>query len=707
MRPILRLTFFALLPAAAAGADAPRDALWAAVRNADVAAVKSALDSGANVNATNEIGISALWIASQKGNAEVIKLLVDRGADVNVRDGIWYQTPLSQSLSNLEVVKILLPAGAKDIDPAVLTAAARGRLTLMKALLEANRASPEALNAALMLVPKDNTDLADILKQAGATPLPNLDEAAKTALKPLAGAFESDGGAKITLQLRDWGLVNGTQVLKQERPNVFVPIGHEGLRYTFEREGATVPRLILRRFTAETHLFRPESKPAATAIAKPPAVGRFNGTPLNWPSFRGPSGTGIADGQAPPITWDVAKGANLAWKTPIPGLGHSCPIVWGDRVFITTAVGEAHPQVRIGNYGDVTSVDDASKHTWHVLCLDRDSGKILWNQTVREGVPKSKRHLKGSQANCTPATDGKRVVTCFGPEGLYCHDFNGKLLWKRDLGNIDSSFAIDREYEWGFAGSPVIHDGLVFLQCDLSKDSFVAAFSLEDGQKVWSTPRDEIPSWSSPIIWKSPTRTELVTNASQFARGYDPATGQELWRIAKKSEATIPAPVAGDDVVFIVSGNRPIQPIIAIKPEAAGDITLKDGESHNAHVRWSRMRGGPYMPTPVLYRGHLYVCSNAGVLTCFDAATGKEIYKERIGGESYTASPVVADGRLYFISEQGQARVVKAGPAFELLAVNDLGEPVLATPAISAGTLFVRGQHAMMALRVQPQAEAP
>ena len=178
-------------------------------------------------------------------------------------------------------------------------------------------------------------------------------------------------------------------------------------------------------------------------------------TPLNWPSFRGPDGTGVADGQLPPATWDVKTNQNVRWKTPIPGLGHSCPIAWGNRVFVTTAVsGDADPKIRIGNYGDVDSVDDKSSHTWQVLCLDRDSGDILWTRTAYEGVPKIKRHLKGSQANCTPATDGNHVIACFGSEGLYCYDFAGKLLWKRDLSTLDSSFAIDQEYEWGFGNSP-------------------------------------------------------------------------------------------------------------------------------------------------------------------------------------------------------------------------------------------------------------
>ena len=389
----------------------------------------------------------------------------------------------------------------------------------------------------------------------------------------------------------------------------------------------------------------------------------------------------------------------MKWKSPIPGMGHSSPVVWGNRVFLTTAIsGDPDPKIRTGNYGDVDSVDDATVHTWHVICLNRDTGNILWNNQVYQGVPKIKRHLKGSQANCTPATDGKHVVACFGSEGLYCFDLEGNLRWKRDLSTIDSSFALDQEYEWGFGSSPIIHEGHVIVQFDLSRDSFIAAYALEDGSRVWATPRDEIPSWSTPTAWKNSLRSEIVTNAAQYARSYDPATGKELWRLAKKSEVTVPAPVPAGDLVFIVSGNRPIQPIIAIKPGAEGDISLAGDASTNDFVAWSRMRGGPYMPTPIVYNGHLYVCSNAGVLTCYDAATGQQVYRERMGGVSYTASPVAADGRIYFVSEQGEVRVVKAGVEFELLAVNDLEEVCMSVPAISGGILFIRSQHHLFAL---------
>jgi outer membrane protein assembly factor BamB len=244
----------------------------------------------------------------------------------------------------------------------------------------------------------------------------------------------------------------------------------------------------------------------------------------------------------------------------------------------------------------------------------------------------------------------------------------------------------------------VIHGGLVIVQFDLSRDSFIAAYSLEDGSLVWSTPRDEIPSWSTPTIWRNSLRTELVTNAAQYARGYDPLSGQELWRLAKKSEVTIPAPVPAGDLVIITSGNRPIQPIFAIKPGAAGDISLNEGQTSNEGVAWGKLRGGPYMPTPIVYGPYLYICSNAGVLSCYEVSTGNEVYRERIGGTSYTASPVAADGRLYFTSEQGEIRVVKAGREFELLAMNELGDVCMSTPAITAGALFVRSQHFLYAL---------
>ncbi len=690
-----------LLIAPAFAKDDKRDALWTAVRAGDVKAIETALDKGADINATNEMGITALWIAASKGKQEVIELLVKRGANVNARDGIWYQTPLSTvaGSSKLESARLLIKSGARDVDTALYTAAATSNEAMVKMILAEGKVSQDALDSALYTATNNKKEkIEEAVKAAGAKPLLPASEADRKKWEKIVGTYESDGGASLVITLKEVGLIGMGRWLKPTGPDTFVPLGAEGAGLRIEWKGAEVSRIIMRRFTAEYSFYR-FTKPSVTAAAPTNTGSDIVTTPMNWPSFRGPDGTGVADGQHPPTTWNVKEGTNVQWKTPIPGLGHSCPVVWGNHIFLTTAVsGNPDQKIRIGNYGDVGSVNDTSKHSWHVLCIDRDTGKILWDQTAYEGVPKIKRHLKGSQANCTTATDGKHVIACFGSEGLYCYDFAGKLLWKRDLSTLDSSFSLDQEYEWGFANSPLIYDGLAILQCDLSRDSFIAAFNLEDGSKVWSTPRDEIPSWSSPVIWRNSQRTEIVTNASQYARSYDPKTGAELWRLAKKSEATIPAPVCGKDVVYISSGNRPIQPIFAIKPGASGDISLKEKEDKSAHVLWSTLRGGPYMPTPILYGKYLYTCSNSGIVACYEAVTGKEIYKKRTGSGSYTASPVAADGRLYFTSEQGEVHVVKAGPTFELLAVNPMDDYVMATPAVSNGSLFVRSQHFLISL---------
>lgn len=696
---MIRILALALFLAAPDPTTDARDALWAAVRSGDAKKVAAQLDKGGDVNARNETGITALWIATANGHKDVIELLIARGADVNARDGIWYQTPLSQSTSRAEIAKLLLKAGAKDGDAALIAAAQRGNAGVVKAVLDAGKVPQDALDAALFSA-ASNAEVKDALTAAGAKSVGSAAEKDREVWKPLAGTYESDNGGQLTVELREPGLVARRGGLQLLRPtgtaDTFTVLGSDAARVRFERTGGTAARLVFKQFTSEITFYRVETKP----IPKPTGAALAGGRvvePANWPAFRGVNASGVADGQDPPVTWDVKTGANVRWKTPIPGLGHSCPVVWGDKVFLTTAVG-GNTSLKTGNYGDPGSVPDTSKHSWQLLCLDRETGKVLWTKTAFEGVPKIKRHLKGSQANCTPATDGKRVVVCFGSEGLYCYDFQGTQLWKRDLGAIDSSFALEREYEWGFASSPVLHDGLVILQCDLSRDSFLAAYRLDDGSRVWSTPRDEIPSWSSPMVWANAKRTEIVTNASQYARGYDPATGKELWRLAKKSEATVPTPVGNRDLVFVMSGNRPIQPVIAVRAGATGDVSLKPGEEKNEFVAWGKLRGGPYMPSPVLYGPHLYTCGNAGMVTCYDAATGKEVYKERLGGTSYTASPVAADGRLYFASEQGEVRVVKAGPGFELLAVNPLGESVMASPAVSGGVLYVRGQHHLFAL---------
>ena len=428
------------------------------------------------------------------------------------------------------------------------------------------------------------------------------------------------------------------------------------------------------------------------AAAPPPA----------WPSFRGPQASGVASGPAP-TTWNAPAGTAVLWKTPIPGLAHSSPVVWGDRVFVTTAVSsEKDPAFRHGLYGDVDSVEVKAEHSWRVLALDRRTGKVLWERVAHSGVPKVKRHTKATHANSTPATDGKHVVALFGSAGLYCYTVDGELLWKQDLGVLDAGWFYDPSYQWEHGSSPIIHKNLAIVQADLQKGSFIAAYDLADGRQVWRTEREEIPSWATPTVFETATRAELVTNATKHVRGYDPATGKELWRLAGNSEIVTPTPIAAHGLAYVTAGYSPIQPIYAIKLGAAnGDITLAEGKESSETIAWSKKRGGPYMPTPIVYGDHLYTCANNGTLTAYDAKTGTQIYRERIAGGkgvAFTASPVAADGKLYFASEDGDVYVVKAGPKFELLATNPMGEVLMATPSIVDGTILIRARHHLFAI---------
>ena len=414
----------------------------------------------------------------------------------------------------------------------------------------------------------------------------------------------------------------------------------------------------------------------------------------NWPQFRGPGASGVVEGRTAAVTWDASKSVNTRWKTAIPGLAHSSPVVWGNKIFVTTAItSAAKDETRFGLFGDVAPVKDDPKHTWKIYALDKMTGKILWERTASEGMPKVKRHPKSTHANSTPVTDGKYLVVLFGSEGLFAYDLNGKLLWKQDIGVLDSGWFYDPDYQWEHGSSPIIYRDLVIVQADVQKDAFIAAYSLKTGKLVWKTPREEISSWGTPTIYEGKTRAELITNGSKAIRGYDPATGKELWRLTPNSEITTPTPFVAHDLIFVTSGYAPIQPIYAIRPGGNGDISLKDDKESNTFIAWSKKRGGPYMPTPIVYGDLLYTCSNQGVVTAYNVDTGERIYQERLAGKggAFTASPVASDGKIYLSSEDGDVFVVKAGPKHELLATNPVGEVMMATPAISDGLVIVRG----------------
>lgn len=420
-----------------------------------------------------------------------------------------------------------------------------------------------------------------------------------------------------------------------------------------------------------------------------------------WSSFRGERAAGVADQQSLPEKWDAAKGQSVKWKIAIPGLAHSSPIVWGDRVFVTTAISsKGGDSFRKGLYGDGDASDDRSSQQWKLYALDKDTGRILWDRIAYEGAPREKRHIKASYANATPATDGRYVIAFFGSQGLYAFDVKGRLVWKRDLGVLNAGAYDLPDYEWGTASSPIIYKDLVIVQCDTQKGSFLLAANIKTGKTVWKTDREELPSWGTPNIYAGKDRAELITNASNFIRGYDPATGKELWRLGGSSKITAPTPVFSGDLIVVASGRRPEAPIFVIRAGASGDITLASSQSSSKHIAWSKKARGSYMPTPLIYGDHLYVLSNQGVFDCYDLKTGNEIYRERIPhhGSGFSASPVAADGKIYLPSEDGDVFVVKAGAKFEVLNINSIGEPLMATPAISGGKMFVRSQQHLFAI---------
>jgi outer membrane protein assembly factor BamB len=283
---------------------------------------------------------------------------------------------------------------------------------------------------------------------------------------------------------------------------------------------------------------------------------------------------------------------------------------------------------------------------------------------------------------------------------LFCFDFAGKLLWQKNLGPLDSGFFMVPSAQWGFASSPVIHNGVVIVQCDVQKESFLAAFNVSDGREVWKTARDEVPTWSTPTVHSSHGREQIIVNGYKHIGGYDFRTGKEIWKLKGGGDIPVPTPVVAEDLIFITNAHGRMSPIYAIRTTAEGDISLVDNESSNKHIAWSVPRRGNYMQTPIVVGGHLYCCNDAGVLACYDARSGTSVYSERLGGggAGFSASGVSAEGKLYFTSEQGTVYVVKAGPKFELVARNELNESCMATPAMSEGNLFFRTRHHLIAL---------
>ena len=412
-----------------------------------------------------------------------------------------------------------------------------------------------------------------------------------------------------------------------------------------------------------------------------------------WTGFRGGPAAGTAAG-TPPISWNVESGANVAWRTAIPGLGHSSPIVFGSRVYVTTAVplGGGNTNLKLGDSSraGIDSAPDTARYEWKLVALDRATGKVLWSTVAHTGVPRSKRHVKASHASSTPATNGRVVIALMGSEGLFCFNAqDGSLMWRQDLGVMDVGLVDDPTYQWGPASSPVIADSRVLVQNDQHKGSALSAYDITSGKQVWTSPHQDMPSWATPLVTTVDGRSIAITNSPTRIRAHDVRTGRELWHMEDGTQVKVPSPVRSGSHVIVTGGYAPgTRPTWAIplsaRPNAQGAISSKS-------AAWTIERGSSYTSTPVVYQGLLYMVTDAGILSTYDVATGARVYQQRLAaGAGISASPVAAGGRIYFASEDGDVFVVRAGRAFELLATNAMGSVTMATPAIDGDRLYIR-----------------
>ena len=381
-----------------------------------------------------------------------------------------------------------------------------------------------------------------------------------------------------------------------------------------------------------------------------------------WPSWRGPTGQGLARGEGYPDTWSATR--NVQWQVQVPGRGNSSPIVWADRIFLTTA-------------------RDGGKRP-SVLCYRRSDGKLLWESSLPAGEP-GRVYWKNSHASGTPATDGERVYASFGSQGLAAVDFQGKVVWRHSLGPIQNYH--------GSAGSPVLYRDRVFLYEDQRHGAFVAAFDKRTGETLWKTERKASVGWGTPIVIRAGGRDELIVSSQQRVTAYDPDSGKALWHCDGNLAEVIPTPVVGHGLVFCVSGRA--GPTLAIRPGGSGDVT-------RTHVAWKQSKGASFVPSPLLYGDLLYQVNDmVSVATCYQAATGEVLWQGRLGepkSEGFSSSPVAVDGKVFLTNDAGETFVLKAGRQFELLRVNRLEAPVLASPALVDGRWYFRTDRHLMAI---------
>lgn len=435
----------------------------------------------------------------------------------------------------------------------------------------------------------------------------------------------------------------------------------------------------------------------SACVAAVPAASSLPPADDNWPQWRGPGGLGVSATTTYVEEWGPER--NIAWKSPIEGRGHSSPIVWGGRIFLTTAIegGAAEgnrPPVHLGfdlkpGYVHPDSVGSDHRYELKVIAIDAATGRRLWAQRAYEGAMYDDRHRKNTYASSTMVTDGKLVYAFFESAGLFAYDVDGRVVWQTSLGGIGKAGL-------GPGTSPVLYENLIILQCDqeMGTGSFIVALDRTNGREVWRVDRSMRRSWATPLLVQTPSRMELVASGAERVVAYEPRTGRELWRAPGVESHPIPSAVAGHGLVFLTAGSQ-AKRALAIRAGADGDL---DG---TPAIAWRYDKGTAYVPSPILHGKYLYLMTDKGLLTCLDAATGAVLYE---GGRppvpaTFTASPVAFGDRLLITSEDGDTFVVKAGPTHEILRTNSVGEPVYASMALAGGTIYIRGERHLYAIR--------
>jgi outer membrane protein assembly factor BamB len=424
----------------------------------------------------------------------------------------------------------------------------------------------------------------------------------------------------------------------------------------------------------------------------------------DWRSFRGPGGRGVADGFPVRSSWNTDANSGeidgVLWQTKVPGLGHSSPVVCGNRIFLATAIAsDGKAPLKVGRGGSSDAAEDNGEQSWVVLCYDKLTGKELWRKTACQGKPRATRHAKATHANTSVAVEGSHVVAFFGSEGLHCFDLDGKLEWSRDLGVINiSKYGIG----WGYASSPATHKDRIAVVCDDPDNPFVAVLLLSDGKELWRVSRkdDCVRSWGTPFIHSNSARTQVVVNGWPWIVSYDLETGKELWRIRGGGDNPVPTPFEAHGWIYITNAHGAQSPIFVVRPDATGDVSPSKEADNDKSIVWSTTRGGSYMSTPVVYRDYLYLGNSNGIVRCFNALTGEKVYEKRLGtGAAILSSLVAAEGKIYCASENGTVYVLDAGPDFKVLARNEMGRPCFATPAISQGVIYFRTTENLFAIK--------